>query len=1069
MRKKFIYSPPPNGYPEWNNNPVIYELNRMEAHASLTPFDSVEEALAGNEEASRNRFLLNGRWKFAFAKTPAERIANFYESDYDCSGWNDIAVPAHWQLQGYDYPQYMNVQYPWIHTEELTAPFAPTVYNPVGSYVRTFELPEGWQGKPVFISFQGVESAFYVWLNGELVGYSEDTFTPAEFDLTPYLTEGENKLAVEVYRWCDASWLEDQDFWRMSGIFRDVYLYTTAEAHIYDFFVRTELDGEYRDAELNVEAKLINYFGRELGELVLEGVLYGADGKPALDSPISARVEVEGEEFARVTFGASLRDPLKWSAELPNLYTLVLALKKEDGSLLEAVSCKVGFRKFELKDGLMRLNGQRIQFNGVNRHEFSCDTGRTIGEADMRKDIELMKRHNINAVRTSHYPNHPLWYKLCDEYGLYVIDETNLETHGAWRYGQRELEETVPGSRPEWTGAVLDRANSMFQRDKNHASILIWSLGNESFGGDNFLKMYDFFHKSDPSRLVHYEGVFHYRASEAASDMESHMYTSPHGIEQYAGHDPKKPFILCEYSHAMGNSCGGLHLYGELFEKYPILQGGFIWDWIDQAIRVTDENGQSRMMYGGDFGESPHDGNFCGNGLIFADRSVSPKLQEVKKVYQNVRFDAVDLETGIVSAKNKFLFRSLEDFELVWRIDVNGIAVEEGAAALAAPAGETEQVALGCKLPSLDGFSDEAVLTVSLRARSAEKWAEAGYEIAFQQFVLPAPVREIKDSEKLIALNAASDGGLQWGGLQEISAGTDSVVCGVAAPATLRVTREEGRLTVTGLSQPFSATFDETNGDLTSYSWSGKERLRSPLAPNFWRAYTDNDRGNKHHERCATWREAGKERKLLALGTEEGENAVTVNVRYALPTTNVSFVTLKYTVLDSGEVRVDQTLQPGADLPEIPEVGVLFEMPACYDRVSWYGKGPMETYWDRQEGGKLGLYEGAVADQLAPYIRPQESGNKVGVRFAAVTNEFGEGLRLQGLPNFELNVLPYSPIELEAHDHLHLLPAIEKTVVRVNGCQMGVGGNDSWGSKAEAPYILHANRVYTHSFTFIGV
>lgn len=1035
MREKLIYTPPANGYPEWNNNPEIYRLNRMDAHASLMPFDTIEEAWEGSHSKSSNYLTLNGEWKFAFAENAESRIANFYETNFDHSQWDSIAVPAHWQLQGYDYPQYTNVTYPWVGNEDIKPPFAPTAYNPVGSYARTFTIPSNWEGKPVFISFQGVESAFYIWLNGELVGFSQDTFTPSEFDLTPYLVPGENKLAVEVYRWSDASWLEDQDFWRMSGIFRDVYLYTTPEAHIYDFFVKTELDEQYRDAELIIEAKLLNYFVKQLGGITLEAALYDADRAAVFAEPLVIKTEVLGGELTDVQLRGAVQSPLKWSAEQPNLYTLILSLKSEDGTLLEAISCKVGFRKFEIKDGLMQINGRRIMFKGVNRHEFSCDTGRAISEVEMRKDIELMKLNNINAVRTSHYPNNSLWYKLCDEYGLYVIDETNLETHGSWSYGQKELLETVPGSRPEWTGAVLDRCNSMFQRDKNHASIVIWSLGNEAFGGDNFIKMHDFLREADPSRVVHYEGVFNWRESEAASDMESHMYTTPQGVEHYARNNPQKPFILCEYSHAMGNSCGGLHVYWEVFEKYPILQGGFIWDWIDQAIRVTGEDGVVKMMYGGDFGESPHDGNFCGNGIIFADRTVSPKLQEVKKVYQNAKFEAVDLRSGTVKVTNRHLFTALDSFTLTWQVAVDGITVETGTVeASAAPEAE-ETLTIPYVLPLLSDAKEEAVLTVQLLLKEQTLWAEAGHEIAFEQFVLPAPVKPI--------------------------------IGRTAAKPAIKVEETAQALLLSGES--FTAQFDLINGSLASYTWNGSERLLQGLTPNFWRAYTDNDRGNQQQVRCATWREAGAERELRAMSWEVEASCVTVRVQYSLPTTAVSLLSIMYTVTGDGEVNVFEELQPGEGLPEIPEVGILFQMPQQFDQVSWYGKGPDETYWDRQTGGKRGRYTGKVQDQMVSYIRPQECGNKMDVRHAAVTNAQGEGLVLKGAPHFELNVLPYTPSELEAHDHIHLLPVSDKTVVRVNHKQMGVGGHDSWGQRPEKQYTLYANQVYMHRFSLQGI
>ncbi|GGD46681.1 glycoside hydrolase family 2 TIM barrel-domain containing protein [Paenibacillus nasutitermitis] len=1036
MKNKFVYSPPANGYPEWNNNPEIFQLNRVEAHSALIPFSSVEEALIGDNNSSPNVKLLSGSWKFAWSPAPDQRIASFHEQDFDSSDWAEINVPGHWQLQGYDYPQYTNIRYPWEQTEELMPPFAPTKYNPVGSYIRTFTVPDNWRDQPVFISFQGVESAFYVWVNGDLVGYSEDTFTPAEFDLTPYLREGENKLAVEVYRWCDASWLEDQDFWRMSGIFRDVYLYTTPKAHLYDCYVTTELDDDYNDAKLQIRAKIRNAFEIDLGRLTVEAQLYDSNKQPVLAEPLKLTVLLDGGA-ASLTVEAEqeIACPLKWSAEQPNLYTVVLSLNDEAGQLAEAVSCRTGFRKFELKDGLMLINGKRIVFKGVNRHEFSCYTGRAISYEEMVTDVMLMKAYNINAVRTSHYPNHPKWYDLCDEYGLYVIDETNLETHGSWSYHQEEFSATtVPASRPEWTANVLDRANSMLQRDKNHPSIMIWSLGNESFGGDNFIKMHDFFRDADPTRLVHYEGVFHWRASEAASDMESQMYTSPAKIEEYALNKPKKPFILCEYSHAMGNSCGGLHLYTELFDRYPVLQGGFIWDWVDQAIWTKNEAGVEYMAYGGDFGENPHDGNFCGNGIIFADRTVSPKLYEVKKCYENIRVTAVDAGKGKFKVENKFLFTNLEDYTLRWTVTVNGHGKAEGNSSVSLAPGESQEIYIPLTW-DIDS-NGEAVLTVSFVTKQDAQWADAGHEIAFQQFVLPVSSKPV------------------------ISAASTSI------PA-LSVNEDETFLTITG--QGFMAGFDKASGSLVSFQVKGAELLHSALAPNFWRAYTDNDRGNLQHERCATWRSAGEERILRELTWETLQDRVIVQASYILPTTTVSKCELIYTVKGTGEIEVYEQLAPGENLPEIPEIGMMLVMDGSFDSLEWYGKGPHESYWDRQTGAKLGLYTSKVADQFVPYIRPQECGNKMGVRRASVTNAQGSGLAILGAPEVELNVLPYTPGELESHDHVYKLPDSSRTVIRINHRQMGVGGDDSWGARTHPEFMLHANKTYAFSFTLKGL
>ncbi|QJD82233.1 glycoside hydrolase family 2 TIM barrel-domain containing protein [Cohnella herbarum] len=1038
-KTKWIYSPPANGYPEWNNNPEIFQLNRLDAHATFITYDTLEEALRGDRKSSDYYASLNGKWKFSFAENPDKRIKNFYEKGFDDSDWAEIAVPGHWQLQGYDYPQYTNVRYPWIDSESLKPPFAPTKYNPVGSYLTTFEIPQGWKDKPVFISFQGVESAFYVWLNGDLVGYSEDTFTPAEFDLTPYLIEGENKLAVEVYRWCDASWLEDQDFWRMSGIFRDVYLFAMPDSHIYDYFVHTDLDDRFRDAQLRVEATVNRYFGGNSGAMTVEAELYDASGQAVLRSPMRIDVASGPNDKAEVQGIVDVANPLKWSAEQPNLYTLVLRLLDGEGKAVQYVSCKVGFRVFEIQDGLMRINGQRIEFKGVNRHEFSCDTGRALGEEDMIRDIRLMKSHNINAVRTSHYPNNPRWYELCDEYGLYVIDETNLETHGSWEYGQQEELDTVPASKPEWRANVIDRCNSMLQRDKNHPSIVIWSLGNEAWGGDNFVHMHDYLRAKDPSRVVHYEGVFHCRKSEAASDIESQMYTKPRDIEEYALRKPapSKPFILCEYSHAMGNSCGGLSEYTELFEKYPILQGGFIWDWVDQAIRVTAADGSSHMAYGGDFGETPHDGNFCGNGLIFADRTVSPKLYEVKKCYQNVKFAAQNLAEGRFIVTNRNLFTNLNEYELAWKVENGGVLVSEGKEEAEAEPGQSATLDLSRFYPRTAIIGDEFVLTLSLVLKRDTAWATVGHEMAYEQFVLPI------QAQSTIDVNMSS------------------------GAADVKIDSNGQRWIASGES--FSVSFDTNTGDLVSYRVKGTELLKQGLVPNFWRAYTDNDRGNQHHVRCAIWREAGLERKLTRITTAVAPSGAEITVHYLLPTNPDSACSITYTIRGNGEIEVRLALQPGIGLPEIPEIGMLFEMDSSFDTITWYGRGPHENYWDRSTGARLGLFSGKVNEQAAPYLRPQETGNKTDVRYATLTNRVGAGIRIVGAPLFELNALPYTPYELEQYDHQHLLPASEKTVVRVNYRQMGVGGDDSWGARTHADYTLFANRTYGYSFVIQGI
>ncbi len=1028
-KTKQTYTPPKNGYPEWNNNPEIFEWNRMPQHALAIPYQNREQALSYKNEKSPFVKSLNGKWKFHFSKNPDGRIKDFYQNDFDVSKWEQINVPAHWQLEGYDYPQYVNTRYPWIEHEEIEAPFAPTNYNPVGQYVTTFDLPDSWEEKPVILHFAGVEAAFYVWLNGELVGYSEDTFTPAEFNLTPYLQKGENKLAVEVYRWADASWLEDQDFWRMSGIFRDVYAYALPDLHLYDHRIRTSFDQNYQDASLEVQAHVLNYFQKSLPTSQLEIELLSADNKTVSKQTIE--LDLDQKESSTATITTNIKKPFQWSAENPYLYTVVMTLKGEDGQVFEVFATKVGFRQFEMIDNIMHINGKRIVFKGVNRHEFTADKGRAVTEQDMIEDIVLMKKYNINAVRTSHYPNHPKWYDLCDQYGLYVIDETNLETHGTWEYGQQNLEDSLPGSKPEWTENVLDRCKSMYERDKNHPSIIIWSLGNESFGGDNFVKMHDYFAKEDPTRLVHYEGVFHYRPSDHASDMESTMYRSPQELEFYATQPgDKKPYILCEYSHSMGNSTGNLDKYTKLFDQYPSLQGGFIWDWKDQALRHQTDDGTEFLAYGGDFGESPHDGNFAGDGLIFADGSVSPKLLEVKACYRNIDFEEQDLEKGVFKIINKHLFQTLEDYKLVWTVEENGEVIESGVQLLDAAPQKEQIVTLAYQNDKFDP-SKEQVITLQIVYENLPFWAKPDHEVAFEQFFIPA-----------ISKSNATKG-------------------------TISVNEQSNAYQITG--EDFSVSFDQTTCDLTSYLVKGVELIKSPMVPNYWRAMTDNDRGAKVDEKSSEWRKASLERTLIDLHIEQLENIIVVEAFYQLPTTSASMATIRYTIHASGKIEVENMLQPGKSLSDIPEIGMRFELADSFDRLEWYGKGPHETYWDRQKSGKVAKHEGKVSEQLQPYLKPQESGNKSGVRWMKITDNQGNGIQITGDPTIEVNALAYTPFELEEASHHYKLPVSDKVSVRVNGWQMGVGGDDSWGQQTHPEYRLFANQNYVYRFTLEGL
>jgi len=693
----------------WLEDPEVFAVNRKEAHSDHVYYENTEEMVLGADMPLRQS--LNGTWYFSYAKNPTVRVKDFYKKDFDCRMFDSIEVPGHIQTQGYDRCQYINTMYPWDGTEYLRPPMVSKEYNPVGSYVKYFVLEKNLQDKPVFVSFQGVETAFYVWLNGVFIGYSEDSFTPAEFELTPYLQDGENKLAVEVYKRSSASWLEDQDFWRFSGIFRDVYLYAVPKTHIEDLSVKSTLDNSYKNGKLYLKLKISGHT-----DCAVKAVLLNAEEKIVFEKNIKGNsiCEISGE----------VENVHAWSAEDPYLYQLYLYVEDQKGNLIEAVPELVGFRTFEMIDKVMHINGKRIVFKGVNRHEFNVRRGRSIKKEDMLWDIEFMKQHNINAVRTSHYPNESLWYRLCDIYGIYLIDETNLESHGSWqKMGECEPSWNVPGSRPEWKEAVLDRAKSMFERDKNHPSILIWSCGNESYAGTCIEAMSDYFHEKDDTRLVHYEGVFWNREFDHISDMESRMYAKPAEIEAFLSNDPKKPYISCEYMHAMGNSCGGMKLYTDLESKYELYQGGFIWDYIDQSMLRKNEQGEEVFAYGGDYDDRATDYEFCTNGIVYADRKISPKAQEVKQLYANVKLTPD--ENGVL-IKNENLFISTEAYTLVYRMMLDGYPVFESMRNVVVQAQEEQYVKLD--YPNIDE-PGEYTYEVAMELTEDTIWADAGHEI----------------------------------------------------------------------------------------------------------------------------------------------------------------------------------------------------------------------------------------------------------------------------------------------------------------------------------------------------
>lgn len=988
----------------WLEDPEVFAVNRIPAHSDHTYFEK-------ETEERPLRQCLNGSWLFSYAKNPSMRVERFYEDSYDCSGFDTIQVPGHLETQGYGRNQYINTMYPWDGEEFLRPPMVSKRNNPVGSYVKYFTLEEQMKGKRTFISFQGVETAFYVWLNGTFIGYSEDSFTPAEFELTETLREGENKLAVEVYKRSSASWLEDQDFFRFSGIFRDVFLYSIPRVHVRDIFVKAGLTDSYQEGTLEIWAELIG----DIDDVTIEASLRDGDEKEIWNG------NAEGKE--EVFFKASGLAVLPWSAEEPRLYRLYLYVKNDEGQILEFIPQKVGFRRFEMKDRIMCLNGKRILFKGVNRHEFNPVRGRAITREDMLWDIRFMKQHNINAVRTSHYPNQTLWYELCDEYGIYLIDETNLESHGSWqKLGEVEPSWNVPGDRPEWKAAVLDRASSMFERDKNHPSVLIWSCGNESYAGTDIEAMSEYFHEKDDSRLVHYEGVFWNRKYDHISDMESRMYAKPAEIEEYLENDPKKPYISCEYMHSMGNSTGGMKLYTDLEKKYPLYQGGFIWDYIDQSLYRVNELGERVLTYGGDHDERATDYEFCGNGIVYADRKASPKAQEVKALYADIKLEPDEKGVKII---NDSLFVSTGRYVLAYRLLKEDRCLYEAETETdVAPESEAY---VNLTYPELPG-TGEFIYEVSLRLKDDTLWAKAGHEISFGQYVK-------KTADK-----------------------AEEKTC------PLEIVRGDVNIGVRG--RGFTAMFSKAEGGIASLCYDGVEYITRTPKLTFWRALTDNDRGAKTGFDAAQWMTAGLFYKLTDVDVQEQKDQVCVTFEYLLPTVPQTKAYVSYRVTGDGKIHV-HALYKGTDgLPEMPAFGMDMKLKARYDRVRYYGRGPEENYLDRREGARLGVYSYQAADNLSAYLFPQECGNRMDVRWVEVTDADGQGLRFEteGVP-FENSVLPCSAYELEAATHREELPKAHYSWVRILESQMGVGGDDSWGAPVHEEYRLSSDIDRNIKFT----
>jgi beta-galactosidase len=942
-------------------------------------------------------------------------------------------------MEGYDKPHYTNTTYPWEGHESLVPGQIPEKFNPVASYVKYFTVPERMEGKPLYISFQGVESGFALWLNGQYVGYSENSFDPAEFELTQYIRKGENKLSVRVWKWTSGSWCEDQDFFRFSGIFRDVYLFTVPKSHLWDVSLVPTLSEDFATGTLTASFKTEG--SGKIKLTMLDALDYSLEKNSykTPDTVLSEEIAI-GDGTAEGAF--EIKNPKLWSAEQPNIYVLIIEVFDENKERTEILRQDVGFRHFEMKDGLMCLNGKRIVFKGVNRHEFSSVVGRVPVREDIIKDIVTMKRNNINAIRTSHYPDDTLLYHLCDRYGLYMIAENNMESHGtmeAFERGEIKADGIVPNDNPKWLSMMIDRVNSCYQRDKNHPAILIWSCGNESSGGKVIYEMSEQFRKLDKHRLVHYEGVFHDRRFNNTSDMESQMYPTVAMIEEFLAEHKDKPFICCEYTHAMGNSCGAMHKYTDLSDREPRYQGGFIWDYVDQSIYKKNRYGEWFLAYGGDFGKRPNDGNFSGNGIVYGgDREPSPKMQEVKFNYQNITVEPGENSFTVIN-KNLFINTSVYAGQILLEVDGKEILRNDISCDVDPLKMQTfdypEEVKTAMKWV---GERGELAVTVSFVLKEDAIWAKRGHEVAFGQYVAK---KEYKKHS-----------------------------------CTLPVTLINGYNNIGVKGENFSAIFSKMNMGLVSYVYGGVEMIEQVPLPNFWRAPVDNDLGSLMPQRYAQWKIASLYLTTRSTGrfennlpeVEELTHSVKVTYSYIMPTTPESSCKVCYEVFGDGTIETTLSYDPVAELSDMPEFGIMFKLNADYDTVKWYGLGEAETYADRQRGAKLGLYENKVGDNLAGYLKPQECGNHCGVRRASVVDNKGRGMEFFG-DELSVNVLPYTPHELENAAHAFELPPVHYTVVRVAEAQMGVGGDDSWGSKVHPEYLLDVSKKKVFTFAFRGV
>ncbi len=989
--------------PDWKNLDILHRGREL-PRATFIPYTDTASALSGESGASSCFKLMNGQWKFNYAEFTEHAPEQFYEQSYDDSGWNSIKVPSNWQMCGYGKPHYTNVAYPY----PVDPPHIPDE-NPTGSYRKSFNVPDNWDGRAIFIVFEGVDSAFQLWINGQFVGFSQGSHLPSEFDISTYVEAGENLIAVRVYQWSYASYLEDQDMWRLSGIFRDVYLLAVPKIHIRDVYTTTILDDAYCNASLDIHAKLKNDSEIVSNDQQLTIQLIDASGKMLSESVYDCNIIVPSGEETVIEMRLPVENPYKWSAEEPFLYTLLLTLRNKAGEITEVVCLHIGFRRIEIQDRMLLVNGVPIKIKGVNRHDMHPDLGHTVPYETMLKDITLMKQHNINAVRTAHYPNDPRWLDLCDRYGLFVIDEADLECHGFQLIGDLNR----LSSDPAWKAAYVDRGVRTVERDKNHPSIIMWSLGNESGYGDNFAAMAESMRRCDPTRPIHYEGHAGgvYGSGNDSSDVVSVMYQTVEFITAYAEGSDQRPLFLCEYAHAMGLGPGNLKEYWDTIYAYPSLIGGCVWEWVDHGIRQQTAEGEEYFAYGGDFNDFPNDANFCIDGLNFPDRIPHTGLIEYKKVLEPIKVMPVDLNTGKVKIANLYHFASLLLFDCVWFVERDNEVLDQGTLKnLDISAGSEAIYTIPYQLPAVLP-AGEYRLNVRFVLNKSTLWAPQGFELAWAQLDLPVT-------------------------MQKAPAAMDQ-----SALPKLNINETGRHIEIEG--EEFTVTFDKIKGQIADWTYQGVSLLESGPEFNGWRAPTDNDMYQK-----VNWRNTGLDRliKRVERVTFTKLNPQTVRIEatavYApksqAPCYHNHFI---YTIYSSGDIELTTQFNPREDLPHLPRMGLEMNLPGQFDRIEWYGRGPHESYRDMKESARIGVYSGKIQDQYVPYINPQENGNKSDVRWAAITDIGGMGLLITGAPSLNVSAHHYTQQDLTNAMHTYDLKRRNATILHLDYAHGGLGSN----------------------------